>query len=367
MAADLTPGYTFGATETLTADKLRRLVDDGTLSGSVSRTDASAATAFVTIGSVQPGAASDKAGELWFDTGPSGNNGILRASDGAQWVPVGEGFLAANQTGSTITAGKGVKYDSSADSPADRRIYVTPVTSNTDEPLGVMLADMDNGATGIVLTDAKVLTVNKTSGTAVTKGDAVVPTSTAGSFTTNNISGWGNCFGSSAVGIWTADAASNATTGQALLFRSRPGTFITYRDNPNTILSASSISAVATWSGSFGTPTFVSCSSAPAGTVARIVRVELFDVTAAATKQGFVALRNRGSSTTVPRAVAISGTFQSGGASPADHQRLSGILHVPGAPGTNNQLEFYVNSDGTLANLRLSIHEVGLVVGGRVN
>lgn len=347
------------------------LVDNATVTN-IDQNDIAANFSIVTISSSAPG--SPATGELWFDTSAASNQGVLRHYDGAQWRQVGEGFLGYFGAGSgSIAAGALVKRDTSVASPSDGRLPVTETTAVTDTPLGVALTEMTTSVTtGIVVTHFKITNLKKATGTAVTAGDPIVPSATAGEATTNTNAAFGaNCFGDGTLGIWLASAASGATTGQALITaRSYASYLVALQTTP---VDAGNIAPgvsgdLGSWSGSWATPTYMSLSTPPVNTVARIFRVKVWsDASDNQDVHAYVALRIRGSAAAEATAPAISGMFNCGGSSSEDETHaIQGQLTVYGRPGATDGLEVYLETDEAFGNIQVEIYEQGVILGGTV-
>jgi hypothetical protein len=363
--ATLTKGHTFADGQQITAARLNNLVDNATISG-IAQADFSAGYSVVTIADNSPSSPSE--GTLWFDTSFAAEEGILRYYTGTHWVPVGRGFLGYNTSGSTIEAGALVADNSQAAGTGNMRQEIKACTRHL-VPLGAALGQITNGSLGVVLTEGRILTLLKATGTAVTAGDRVVCSSTAGQATTATDANYGSFFGSGVAGIWTKDQGSGATSGEAMLFRPALASGISFR-TPTKLLDAVTPGANATWSGSFGTPQFVTWSTTPPGVIARLVQFRVTDGSAAADTTMVFGIRQRGSSLTVlTGAPAMAGGYTTDAGTPADEKALSGQLWVPTDPAGDgtDRAEYFVDIEtaGNIANVRVTVMEVAVVCGGR--
>lgn len=169
MAAVITRGYTFGATEEVTNTKLHSLVDSATIS-SIDRSNFDTATASpVHINASSPG--SPSAGNLWFDT----TNSIMLEYNGtlSKWVPVARGMVFTNRSGASVAAGDLLILDT-----ANARSVKTTTTANSTLVFGVAASSANDLADVIVITEGYVPTMKVTGSTSI--GQYLYTSTTAG-------------------------------------------------------------------------------------------------------------------------------------------------------------------------------------------
>lgn len=362
--ATVTRNFTFAAGDAVTPGALHNLIDTATVTA-VGNADLAAGIELVTVAAAAP--SSPGTGALWFDTSPAGSQGILRVYDSAQWVPIASGFLGSFSLGSgSIRAGAIVMVDTTVSSLADARIPVRETTGAHVAAAGIAIVEATVASPLTpVITQGKVFSVLKATGAATAIGDGLGPSATAGEARSTSVGGYGVSGGGSVIGIWTEAAASGATSGQAYIFGRGLDTGVSLLEDSTSLISASVPAALATWSGSFGTPQWINLNSSPSGKVATLCQVLIQDgVTAAGNVHRILfGLRNEGSTAAIDSAPTVGGLFHTG---TTGAQGFRASLLVPGVPGTNNRLEYYVDASVAAANLQISVRERAVYLGGSV-
>ena len=362
--ATLTRGFSLAADELLTTGKLHRLIDESTVTAIV-RADLDSSLKGVTVGAAAPG--SPATGELWFDTSPGGNQGILNEFDGARFRPIAVGFLGHYSGVGTIDAGSLMKLDTT-NQFADARIGVDNTTTVNDRPIGVAIKQMTGGSpTAPIVTHGKVFSIKKATGAATAIGDGLGPSATAGAAMSTTVGSWGVSLGGNVIAIALEVAASGATTVAGYVVPSQHGTAINWKQTAANLLNEVVPAALSTWSGSFGTPQWITFSAAPSGTTARLVQVRVRDVVDTDTTSSIaIAIRMEGSGLAIEVAPTLGAVTRAAGATPTADCGLHGTLWIPGQPGTNNRAEYLVESNDAAADLRVSIWERAVALGGTV-
>lgn len=144
--ADVTRGFTFGATEEVTNTKLHNLIDAATVTNIDKDDTDSSNTSFIHIGSTSPG--SPYVGLHWFDT----STNILKRYDGTVFVPVAsaDSMLLTNKSGGQVVAGDVVIVDVTTDES-----FTTTATANNQTVFGVALETISNNSSGTVAFSGK--------------------------------------------------------------------------------------------------------------------------------------------------------------------------------------------------------------------
>ena len=143
MAASITRGKTFTASEQVTNSKLHQIVDSATIAN-IDRTNFDTVTRGITQSSSAP--TSPITGELWWDTG----SGCVRVYDGAQWVGVQNIARLTNKSGGGHVAGDTCKIDADNASAVEN----TTTAGYATTPICVAAATIADAAAGIYFVGA---------------------------------------------------------------------------------------------------------------------------------------------------------------------------------------------------------------------
>ena len=365
----LVPGYTpLTDTETFTWAKFLLAFTNG------SATIGSQGEITPGVVTVATSAPSGKTGDEWFDTSLGSGYGTLRIFDGSDWKAVAEGFIGQNKSGLSVAAGAPMRRDTVTTAAlTGSRVPVNRTTAQSDRMMGVAATAMENDGIGIVLTRGKVKIFKDAA--SITAGDPVVPSATAAQATTNSVGGWGTPFGSSSCGFWLeTSAAAAGTLVTAYLTGHTGASWAAFKNAAPTAVFNASAPGVAgdndKWSGSFATPQFGTFSTAPAGVIARVCQCVITQVTDAAATVARLAfgLRAKNATLTVDTGAAFSsGLFHARGAGTITGQAYRCQLIVQETTASSgNQVEYYFETSGTVTGIRVTVHEVGVIVGGQI-
>lgn len=352
----LIPGYIFEEDEQVTAEKIRLAFVNGTASG-LTQANISAGVATPQASAPAPGI-----GRLWPDTSNGNGRMTLRMFDGFDWVAVAEAFIGFNGSGTTIGAGSLVENDiTTTTSITGARVAVKKTNAQTDLPSGVSVNEILSGDFGVIQTRGKCKILKDA--TAITVGDGVAPSSgTAGQATTTAGGGWGQPYGSSAIGTWLVTSSDGAgTLTDAILTGPGRASWMAFKSAPALLINAVAPSAKATWQ------TAVAWSASPPGVTAHLAQVRMQCTLAITTEQFVIGLRANGSSLTIDTGAAfLSGHAADTGGGLTTGEGLRGTLWVP--QGSDNTFQWYLDISGaaTAAQINLTLHEVGVIAGGQV-
>lgn len=361
--ATITRTQSFAVDEFLTAAKIHSIIDTSTVAGIV-RADLASSLKAVTVGAAEP--STPATGELWFDTSPGGNQGVLNEFDGARFRPIATGFLGHYPGAGTIDAGSLVKLDATA--LTDARIPVNFTSSEDDEPIGVAIKQMTPSApTAPIITRGKVFAAKKATGASTAIGDGLGPSTTNGGAKSTTVGSWGVSKGGSVIAIALSAEASGATTVQAYVTGSNMASWFGQKQTMAALLTNDIPGALNTWSGAFGTPVFINFSAAPAGTIGRKVAFRVRNaVDASGTDTDIlIAFRMEGSGLSIDGGAPTMSAMMSAGTG-STAQGFRGELVIPGRPGTNNRAEYLVQSDQVAADLTVTVWERAVILGGNV-
>lgn len=350
----LIDGYEFDEDESVTGAKLKLQFTRGGVTGIKQESISDGVIV------AQPAAPTAAVGRAWADTSQGNGRVHLRIFDGFDWTSVAEGFIGYNASGVTIGAGAPVLVDSSAVSQiTGSRVQIIRTTAQTQNPLGVALGEILNGAFGIIITKGKAKAIKD--GTAVTAGDCVVPSATAAQVTTGVGSTWGHPFGSRAMGVFLeTSSASAGTLVDVFLFGPNMATWTAYKSTPLVLVNSANPSALATWQ------TAVSWSTSPVGVIAHLAQIRVTG-SGASTNVGVVfGMRPNGSTKTISDGMPfLGGTIQEGA---DDANGLYGQLWVP-ASTSDDKFQWYFDSAAgaiTNAEATVTIWECAIMVGGEI-
>lgn len=363
--ADVVTGYHWSETspEKITGAKLN-LTGSGTVTN-ITQADLGSGFTGITIGTSAPTASTGKG---WFDTTQGAGNGLLKFYDNGRWTPVAQGFLGFN-TGTTLSRGHIVQYDSSTLSSTAGQIPVTKTTAPSagvvqlSRAKGVAAESIANSATGIILTHG-YCEVLKETGT-VTAGDLIVPSNTVaaasnGRGDSGNVGSWGATGGHAAIGRWLNTSSAVADTLVSAFIFPPSGSWTAFKNNGGTVVyNATTVAAgFGTWQGS------ASFSTNVPGTIAHICQVIL--TKSATTGNMIVGLRMTGSTVDIGTgAASVAGTLTAGAS--ATKNSLRGQLIVPETTGVaTNTLQYYVDGSDTTGTIQLTVNEVGVIIGGSI-
>lgn len=167
MAATVSRGYTFTATEQVTNTKFHSLVDSATIANIDRSNFDLTTTSPVHIGSSSP--SSPAAGHLWYDT----TNALLRLYDGSIFQPVSRGYSYTNRSGSSVSAGDVVIIDTANASSVKK-------TTTASSPLafGVVLIGAADAASCVVITEGYCPALTVTGSTSI--GQYLITSTTSG-------------------------------------------------------------------------------------------------------------------------------------------------------------------------------------------
>src|SRR3990167_2484646 len=143
MAATLSRGKTFTASEQVTAAKLHQLIDSGTIAN-IDRTNFDTVTRPITQSSSAP--TSPITGELWWDTGSS----CVRVYNGTNWVGCQNIALLTNKSGGGHVAGDTCIVNTGTASAVSNTTTLGYATT----PICVAAATIADNATGIYFVGA---------------------------------------------------------------------------------------------------------------------------------------------------------------------------------------------------------------------
>lgn len=360
--ATVTPGYSFGATETVTNTKLAALAS-GTVTNIV---QADATDTMIVVGVSPPSAAT---GRAWFDTSQGAGEGILKIYDNGRWTAVSQGFLGYNN-GTSLSRGHIVQYDSSLTPASVGTIPVSKTAAPSAgvvqlaRPRGVAAESIANGAYGVIITTG-YCTVLKETGT-VTAGDLIVPSSTVGASSngrgeSGNVGSWGATGGHAGIGRWLDTSAAVADTEVSAFIFPPSGSWTAFKNNGGTVVNNATNPTFNAWTNAGSLSTNVP------GTIAHVFQ---FFVTynQAATVGVIFGLRMLNSTVDVGTGAAHMRGSVTGAAGLANYNAYGGTLIVPETTGAAaNTLQYYINSsDATSARWAMTINEVGVVIGGSI-
>lgn len=361
--ATLSKGFTFVDGQQLTAARLNSLVDSATISG-ILQSDFGSTASCNTIADVAPSSPSE--GWVWVDTSFGATEAKIRMYDGSQWILIAEGVVAYNSGVSTILAGSLVKVSAAAGGTGNMRLEVAVTSSKHDSPAGVVLGDIPAGSTGVIVTKGRVLGVKSTG--SIVAGDFVVPSSTSATATTSADANFGQFYGSGVCGIWTK--TGSGSTNEAYLFPPAKASGISFR-TPSKLINGATPGTNDTWSGSFGSPAYITWSATPPGVIARLVQWRVRAVSAVATVPICFGLRQASSGLDISTGtVHFTGAIVSDNGSASNDSGFAGQAWLPTNPAGDgtDRAEYLVRvaTNATIAQIRVDIWEVGVVAGGRI-
>lgn len=168
MAAVISRGYTFGATEQVTNTKFHTLIDSATISNIDRSNFDLTTTSPVHIAGSSP--SSPVNGHLWYDT----SNAVLRMYDGTAFQPVARGYIYTNRSGSSVVAGDVVILDN-----GNAQSVTKTTTASSTRAFGVVLVGGADAASVIVLTEGYAPSVKVTGSTSI--GNYLFTSTTSGS------------------------------------------------------------------------------------------------------------------------------------------------------------------------------------------
>lgn len=373
MAGNIQTGYAFNNTEQVTGDKINLAINASSLSNV---NQINAAAGLITVSTTAPSAGS---GFGWFDISAGAGRGILRVYDNGIWRPVAEGFVGYNN-GLTVARGAPVVYDATfatgvsvGQVPFRKTNAPTSGAVQMDRAIGVAAESIVNAITGVILTRGYATAIKDAS--TVTAGDPLVPSITTNAqATTGALGSWGYPEGS-AFGRWlNTSSAAAGTEVPVFLTGSQRSSWVAFKNSGGTAVFTNAAPGVAgdndKWSGSFATPQFGTFATAPIGTIARVCQCLITQVTDAAATVARLAfgLRAKNATITLDTGAAFAGgLFHARGAGTITGQAFRCQLNVQETTAaSSNQCEFYIETGGTVTGLRVSVTEVGVIVGGQV-
>lgn len=355
----LVNGYTFAATERVTAAKLNALVSNGSVSGIV---QADATDTLIVTGTSAPPVAT---GRAWFDTTQGAGRGLFKLYDNGRWTAVAQGFLAYNN-GTTLARGNLVYYDSSLTPATVGTVPVAKTQIPTSgavqmaRPIGVAAETIANANTGIII-ESGYATCLKDAAT-VTAGDALVASLSVlseGKGTTGNLGSWGTPGGSASIGKWLDTNSSSAGTEVSVyLYGPSAASWVAFKNSGGSaVYSGVTVSVFTAWTGS---ATF---STAPIGTIARICQVTL--TKSATNGQMVVGLRMTNATVDIGTGAPFFAGFMTAGAT-ANHTIRAQLIVPETTAASGNALQYYVSGTDTSGTITLTVYETGVIVGGQI-